>query len=104
MSPSTSVQLHDEESKFLQSKRELEQLNILKIVVLKVHVAEVLRNLHLTSFNKTDTDADDGHLYIFCHADSANQMSTRVLRLESIIGVPEVVMQALVKVLQLFVS
>jgi len=89
------MHFHDEESQLLECKGILEQLNVLKLVAIKEHVAEVICDFDFLLLDDARANLNHCFLQVFGHLNAhVNKAFVRLI--EGIIGHPEVGVLALV--------
>ena len=87
--------VHDEVSELLEGERVLEELRVSQVTILEDAVAEVLGHLDLVLVDQAVAHSDDGLLHVLGELDATPQQRHIVLtQVESIVGGPEVVMEA----------
>ena len=82
-------------SELLEGEWVLEELRVSQIAILKDAVAEMLGDLDLVLVNKAVAHSDDCLLHVLSELDTSPQQRHIVLtQVKSIVGDPEVVMEA----------
>ena len=87
--------VHDEVGELLERERILEELRVSQIAILEDAIAEMLSDLDLMLVYQAVANSDDSLLHVLGELDAAPQQRHIVLtQVESIVGDPEVVMEA----------